>query len=754
MAWNKPQTKTIDQTKEIVSDSVKASGLNPGAPVSFDISRTGKAYKDGWDMQRAYREGMQKVTWVFRCIDAIAGNQARLPIILREDNSPNGTVVKENNQILDLLNSKTNEGEDSFVFRYRLSSQLLMSTRGVFIEKIRGRNGELVALHLLPPQFTAPIPDPKKFVSGFEVDMPNGKKVFVKADDVIWIRRPHPLDPYLSLTPMEAAGVAIEIENLAKIYNRNFLVNDGRPGGLLVVRGEMDDDDKDELRSRFRGNINRAGGTTVIASEDGVDFVDTGASPRDAAYTSMRQITKEEILAAFGVPESVIGNAAGRTFSNAGEEIKVFWMETMLPHLEPIARALDNLHPTYYVDFDTTDVPALILAKQEREGHLLQEFQAGLISANEYRSHTGRKNVVSDLADSMLANPNLAPIGNPEKPMETPPQGQAPGAAPQTVMTQAVQAGAVPGVEPMPAAPQTPPGVEPGMGIVVPEQNAVPPEAQVAPPPSGQLSAEGSFISLKGADTPFVRTDTKADESADRWADMLDAKLDNLFERQQRVILEKALGPKARKLMIGGTLDVGSVFDKKVWDKQINDDMRPLIAGIVNDAVAEGRQQYPQASESVSQEELQEYLDSQIARMQQVNETTREEIASALLVAMSIRDQDERNALLKAALIAIFAYLLNKRKRQIAEHEAQSAYNAGLYFVGKKEDGSSRFSKRWVTRRDGAVRNEHRALEGKAVPLKDSFTEDGVVLRFPGDPLAPPGLTINCRCRLRIQPSE
>jgi phage portal protein BeeE len=81
--------------------------------------------------------------------------------------------------------------------------------------------------------------------------------------------------------------VAIEIENLAKIYNRNYLLNDGRPGGLLVVRGEIDEDDKEELRNRFRGNLARAGHTTVIAADDGVDFVDTSANPRDAAYVQM-----------------------------------------------------------------------------------------------------------------------------------------------------------------------------------------------------------------------------------------------------------------------------------------------------------------------------------------------------------------------------------------------------------------------------------------------------------------------------------
>jgi phage portal protein BeeE len=159
----------------------------------------------------------------------------------------------------------------------------------------------------------------------------------------------------------------------------------------LFCVGEVDDDDKDEIRNRFRGNLNRAGAVTVVSSDEGVDFVDTGASPRDANYIQMRQITKEEILASFGVPESVIGNAAGRTFSNAGEELKVFWNETMLPHLDALARGLDELDEEFYIDFDTSDVPVLILYKQERERYLLDEFQNGLISGNEYRTGTGKK---------------------------------------------------------------------------------------------------------------------------------------------------------------------------------------------------------------------------------------------------------------------------------------------------------------------------------------------------------------------------
>lgn len=81
MAWNS------DSNKQGQSPSIK-SIITPGAPVSFNSQQTGKPYRDSWDIDRAYREGMQRVVWVNRCIDAIAGNQSRLPVILRGDNSP------------------------------------------------------------------------------------------------------------------------------------------------------------------------------------------------------------------------------------------------------------------------------------------------------------------------------------------------------------------------------------------------------------------------------------------------------------------------------------------------------------------------------------------------------------------------------------------------------------------------------------------------------------------------------------------
>jgi HK97 family phage portal protein len=736
MAWNSRQTKDLASG----SPDMKAASLSPGAPVAYNTAVAGKPYRDSWDIERAYREGMQRVVWVSRCIDAISGNQARLPMILRDNNSPVGQVIDKDNSILDILNTKSNPAENSFVFRYRLSSQLLMSSRGVFIEKVRGRDGRIIALQLLPPQSTAPIPDPKTFVSGFEVSLSQGKTVRLKPEDVIWLRRPHPLDPYLSMTPMESAGIAIEIENLARVYNRNFLLNDGRPGGLLVVRGEIDDDDKDELRSRFRGNLNKAGAVSVIAADDGVDFVDTGSNPRDAAYAQMRQLTKEEILASFGVPESVIGNAAGRTFSNAAEELRVFWMETMLPHLEPIARGLDELDPQYYLDFDTSTVPILIISKQERQRYLMDEFQQGLISVNEFREQTGRNKVESEIADQLLSNPNLVPIANTEKPFAVEEQQPvaAGGAVPAGPEGAAPEQGA-----PAESAPAGAPGEQ---QPAAPEEGVV---AAVEPVPEGQLSASGHGSYATKMNTQALSDwDSKSDKATERWTDIIDRAFERLFERQQRVVIEKAMGVKARRAMADGSLTVDQIFDLDVWDRQLKDDLEPLFRAVLEESVGliseeSGMDATPDA------DEVKEYLDNQVARSQKVNESTREEVAAALIVAMALTaDSDEdRSSLLRAAITAIFANLLGKRKRIAAEHETQTAMNAGTYF-GSRMIGAP--TKTWKTRKDARVRQAHSLLDNKTVGIADGFAAGDTVLRFPGDPLAPPHLTINCRCKLNF----
>jgi uncharacterized protein with gpF-like domain len=262
--------------------------------------------------------------------------------------------------------------------------------------------------------------------------------------------------------------------------------------------------------------------------------------------------------------------------------------------------------------------------------------------------------------------------------------------------------------------------------------------AMAGPRTKEEASGASSYISDEW--------DFKAEESSDRWIEILDASLERFFERQQRVIMEKAAGSKARKSIESKSLDPETIFDISVWNKQMNEDIRPILSGIMNDASSVVSQEASMQAE-MDEDAVKEHLDSQMERMENVNSTTAAEVAAAVLVASSMSDGEDKVGMLKAALVAIFINLLMKRRRLIAEHEGQTAYNAGTYLSGRSIGA---MTKTWITEKDPKVRPEHAGLHGKSVGVLEAFDMGGNLLRFPGDPFAPPHLTINCRCRLRF----
>ncbi|AKL88292.1 portal protein [Gordonia phage GMA6] len=350
-----------------------------------------------WDMDQAVNRGLERVGMVFRCVDAIAQTQARIPMQLTRMNpgaARGDADVVEDIDIWKLLNFRSNPYETSTQLRYRISATLLLSRRGAFIEMVPGKDGKVAELHLLLPGSVMPIPDPKRFVSGYQIMRGDSVIDELPPERVCWIKaKPHPTDPYSQLTPLMAAGLSVETDLLARTFNRNFLANDGRPGMLVTIQGQLNREDADEIKSRFSGGYSQAGRTSVIEA-DGIDVADLAVSPRDLQWSELIKGSKEDIQLAFGVPESVMGNASGRTFDNADAERENFYIDTIQTHCEPIAMGLDaitgdrNDDVVVTYDFSGVDVLQRVAARKREEYR--SEFAAGLITIDEYRELSGR----------------------------------------------------------------------------------------------------------------------------------------------------------------------------------------------------------------------------------------------------------------------------------------------------------------------------------------------------------------------------
>jgi hypothetical protein len=154
-------------------------------------------------------------------------------------------------------------------------------------------------------------------------------------------------------------------------------------------------EDAEELRRRFSGGPSNAGQTTVIEA-DGLSVQDMSSNPRDVQWQEAVRGSKEDILLAFGVPESVLGNASGRTFDNADAEFEIFWSVTMQPFMDAMAAGFDPLtiggmedNLLVAHDYDTVDV----LQRKKRRDHdkAKEDVKAGLMSIDEYLEFIGRE---------------------------------------------------------------------------------------------------------------------------------------------------------------------------------------------------------------------------------------------------------------------------------------------------------------------------------------------------------------------------
>ena len=263
------------------------------------------------DIEKVVEQQWSRVVWAYRAIDARAKNAARLTVAVMDSRGAEANEI-ENHQIAIRLNRRANRYESGQAFRYRLHTQLDLSQRGCFVEVIETRGGDIAELHLLNPKLIFPVPDPDKFVSGFEMRLPSGETFNnlppykQGKGGVIWIKRPHPTDPYASSTWLSAAGISIDLDHYARIYNRNFLLNDGRPGGILVVGPDSDisSADAETLQMRMSGGPGSAGRVTIMEA-DQVSYHDTSTHARDAQYVEARALSKGEILGAAGTPESL-----------------------------------------------------------------------------------------------------------------------------------------------------------------------------------------------------------------------------------------------------------------------------------------------------------------------------------------------------------------------------------------------------------------------------------------------------------------
>ncbi|MFB7440245.1 phage portal protein [Streptomyces mirabilis] len=199
------------------------------------------------------------------------------------------------------------------------------------------------------PDRMDPIPDAEDFIVGYVYRSPNGEMVPLDVEDVIFQRRPNPIDPYRGVGVVQTILVDLDATRASAEWNRAFFLNSAEPGGIVQVDKRLSDEEFNEFRDRWaeqhRGvsNAHRVG-----VLENGLQWVDRKYSMRDMQFTELRDVAREIIREAFGMPKPMLGAVDDVNRANAEAAGFVFAEWLIKPRLKRVKEILNTrLLPMY-----------------------------------------------------------------------------------------------------------------------------------------------------------------------------------------------------------------------------------------------------------------------------------------------------------------------------------------------------------------------------------------------------------------------
>lgn len=735
-----------------------------------------------WPVERAVAEAYERVVWIFKAVEAIASTASRLPFELKK-----GESKLEDHPLCRVLNKKANPLETGQQFRKRLSAQILLSKRGAFVEVTRSNGGDIIRMDLLPPGRTVPIPgNGDELIDHYEIQRRDGTIKDIPTENVRWFRDPHPLDPFCGVTPLEAAGMSVEMDFFARMYNVAFLRNDSRPGGVLAVDGVMGDEEMNRVENRFAKGAPNAGSLAVIQGQ--VSYVDLATRPRDMQHETTSTISKKEILSAFGVPESVIGDASGRSWDNAEQELYNFWTITMPVHLSLLTTGLDEDSEDDLVGcFDTSGVEVLQRAAIARRAEARDEFDKGLISMNEYRDLAGYEELPVRQGRSLFL-----PSGRTEVPASDADAGALEKEAQKKALQ---QASAVPAAaRPSGQAPEKPASTpeegadgssgagrpkRPPVREKEPEERAKDQENKrhlMALPGGGARGgargggyARPTIRLIRPVEVKALARESEPDGDVhDRLEVALGAALAALMVRLAARTATRLSSPKARKhtrhwepqgetdTRLGNkALDIGQAVDVARWSSETEQAARPLVEQAAADAArtlagdltGEHKQADPAA------EAVRGVVDAVVRMLSSSAASQAEKLADELAQA----EQNQEPMADLVGKVRAYAGPLASWAKAVAAHAATATVNGAreaAASVVADVNPNMEIERIWRTRGDTKVRLSHKDAAGQTRALGHPFLVGGAQLRYPGDEEGPPDLTYGCRCRVIYRATE
>lgn len=316
-----------------VSGAPEAKAVSGVAAAFAVIAGEGAAHWSGRSYAALARAGFMKNPVAHRAVRMIAEAAAAVPWLAYE-----GKAEVDDHAALSLL-LRPNGRQGGADFFEALYGHLLLSGNAYVEPLFLG--GRLRELHLLRPDRVAIVEGRDGWPLAYDYragGVVRRLPAEVENDGlaVLHLKLFHPLEDHSGLSPLAAAGAALDLSNAAAGWNKALLDNSARPSGALVYQpkdgGNLSPDQYDRLREEleagYAGAVN-AGRPLLL--EGGLDWKAMALSPKDMDFMEAKNGAARDIALGLGVPPMLLGIPGDNTYANYQEAHRAFYRLTVLP---------------------------------------------------------------------------------------------------------------------------------------------------------------------------------------------------------------------------------------------------------------------------------------------------------------------------------------------------------------------------------------------------------------------------------------
>ncbi len=286
--------------------------------------------------------------WVFACTNAIAERLADIELKLEQKTKDGWQEVDPNtsNTALDLINH-VNDFQSFYelVYGYGAYQELHGNS---FWYLPRSGNGKVAEIWQLDPTRVQVVKSRKDFIAGYVFTNEIGEKVPLDPDEVIHFKRFNPLNPYRGMGTVEAAAIAIDTDTYASEWQRNFFGNSAIPSAILSSEGTLNQEAYDRIKANWDAKFKGVQNSNKLAILEGnLKYTLVGQTARDMQFSDGRKDMRDEILAIFRVPKTILGISEDVNFASAQATEYIFAKYVIKPKMKFFVTKLNE----FYIPF-------------------------------------------------------------------------------------------------------------------------------------------------------------------------------------------------------------------------------------------------------------------------------------------------------------------------------------------------------------------------------------------------------------------